>query len=64
MLQSAIRLNENEFLFLNSVVTLSFRQHGEKSLLVLELCNHRNMTFTGEEADQLYARITGHLEAI
>ena len=64
MLQSALRLNENEILFLTSVVTMSFRQHGDKSLLVLELCNHRNLTFTGEEAEQLYARIAGHLTVI
>ena len=61
MLQPALRISDNEILLLNAVVSVSFNRSENKALLVLELSNHKCVTFENAEAEDLHQRIFGLL---
>jgi hypothetical protein len=62
MRQPAIRISENEILLLSSLVSVSFNRTGDKAMLLLELCNHKGLTFTDETAVALYEKLLPQLD--
>jgi hypothetical protein len=62
MLQHAVRLSDNEILLLSAIVTVSFSHAAEKAMLSLELCNHKTVSYTGEDAEEMYRKICRKLD--